>query len=122
MSGTTAFSILDAETALTDALAKETGSLQVMIAEVLAMVATDTAQQTVIETALAGASDPAQQVQLLDQATASARRFGNRSHSSQAAALTGLIQASSGDVADAAGRLYGALDLPTSQTVRWILD
>lgn len=122
MSGTTAFSILDAETALTDALAKESGSLQILIAEVLSMIATDTAQQTLIETALAGASDSAQQVQLLDQATASARRFGNRSHSSQASALTGLIQASSGEVADAAGRLYGALDLPTSQTVRWILD
>ena len=91
-----------------------------MIAEVLAMIGTDSAQQTLIDAAISAGDG--EQVDLLDQAAASARRFGNRSHPSQASALVGLIQASGGDVADAAGRLYGALDLPVSATVGWILE
>ncbi len=113
-------SIADAEAPLSEALATERGALRVMIAEVLAMIGSDAAQQALIDAAIsAGDGD---QVDLLDQAAASARRFGNRSHPSQASALVGLIQASSGDVADAAGRLYGSLDLPVSATVGWILE
>jgi hypothetical protein len=113
-------SIADAEAPLSEALATERGALRVMIAEVLAMIGSDAAQQALIDAAIsAGDGD---QVDLLDQAAASARRFGNRSHPSQASALIGLIRSSSGDVADAAGRLYGSLDLPVSATVGWILE
>ena len=120
MSGGSVLSIVDAEGPLTEALASESGALRVMIAEVLAMIGTDSAQQTLIDAAIS--SGDGDQIDLLDQAAASARRFGNRSHPSQASALVGLIQASNGDVADAAGRLYGALDLPVSATVGWILE
>lgn len=120
MSSGSVLSIVDAEGPLTEAVATESGALRVMIAEVLAMIGTDSAQQTLIDAAIsAGEGD---QVDLLDQAAASARRFGNRSHPSQASALVGLIQASSGEVADAAGRLYGSLDLPVAATVGWILE
>jgi hypothetical protein len=113
-------SIADAEAPLSEALATERGALRVMIAEVLAMIGSDAAQQALIDAAIsAGDGD---QVDLLDQAAASARRFGNRSHPSQASALVGLIRSSNGDVADAAGRLYGSLDLPVSATVGWILE
>lgn len=120
MTGASAFSIEDAEGPLTEAFASESGALRVMIAEVLAMIGTDSAQQTLIEGAIS--APEGEQVDLLDQAAASARRFGNRSHESQASALVGLIQGSTGEVADAAGRLYGALDLPVSATVGWILE
>lgn len=120
MSGGSVLSITDAEGPLGEALASESGALKVMIAEVLAMIGTDSAQQTLIDAAISAGDG--EQVDLLDQAAASARRFGNRSHPSQASALVGLIQASGGDVADAAGRLYGALDLPVSATVGWILE
>lgn len=119
MSGGSVLSITDAEGPLGEALASESGALKVMIAEVLAMIGTNSAQQTLIDAAISAGDG--EQVDLLDQAAASARRFGNRSHPSQASALVGLIQASGGDVADAAGRLYGALDLPVSATVGWIL-
>lgn len=118
--GSGALSINDAESALSEAFAVEQGALRVMIAEVLALIGTESAQQTLIDAALSASA--ADQVDLLDQAAASARRFGNRCHPSQASALIGLIQASTGDVADAAGRLYGALDLPVDETVRWILE
>jgi hypothetical protein len=120
MSGSSVFDVADAEQPLLDALEAESGGLQVMVAEVLALVDTQASQRALVDAALT-ASDGVQ-IDLLDQAAASARRFGNRTDSTQASALAGLIQGASGEVADAAGRLYGALDLPVAETVNWILD
>lgn len=120
MGGTNVFDVTDAERSLLDALDSESGGLRIMVAEVLAMLDTQASQRALVDAALTASGG--EQIELLDQAAASARRFGNRTDSTQASALAGLIQAASGDVADAAGRLYGALDLPVAETVNWILD
>lgn len=120
MSETGVFKVEDAEAPLLDALERETGGLRIMVAEVLSLLDSIEAQRSLVDAALT--AGPGEQVDLLDQAAASARRFGNRTDASQASALAGLIQGAEGDVADAAGRLYGALDLPVAETVNWILD
>ena len=68
-----------------------------------------------------------EQVALLDASANSARRFGNRVESRQVDALRRLIgqnSGASGDqaVADAAGRLYGSLNLPADEAVRLITE
>jgi hypothetical protein len=120
MSGSGVFDVADAERPLLDALDSTSGGLRIMVAEVLAMIDSADAQRAIVDAALTAMDG--EQVDLLDQAAASARRFGNRTDATQASALAGLIQGASGDVADAAGRLYGALDLPVAETVNWILD
>jgi len=119
-SGSGVFKVTDAERPLLDALDAQSGGLRVMVAEVLSLIGTADAQRALVDAALTAGD--AGQIDLLDQAAASARRFGNLTDATQASALAGLIQGARGPVADAAGRLYGALDLPVAETVNWILD
>jgi len=86
-----------------------TGPSQLLVAEVLALLNDSSAQQTLIDAALAS-TDEWQQVSLLDMAAASVRRFGDRVSSRQAADLRKFIAQSRGDTADAAARLYGAMN------------
>ena len=118
--GSNVLDVANAEAPLIEALDRESGGLRIMVAEVLAWLDTEGAQRALVDAALTASGG--EQVDLLDQAAASARRFGNRTDASQASALAGMIQGASGEVADAAGRLYGALDLPVAETVNWILD
>jgi hypothetical protein len=99
----------EATTLLERAMATSSGPRQLMVAEVLALLDDDSAQRSLVNAALA-ASDEYQQISLLDLAAASVRRFGARVSSRQAADLRKFIAHARGDVADAAGRLYGALD------------
>jgi hypothetical protein len=91
------------------ALSEDDGPQQLMIAEVLAVIDEPSAQQAIVDAAL-HATDDWQQAALLDLAAASARRFGDRVTPRQAADLRKFIASARGDVADAAARLYGALD------------
>jgi hypothetical protein len=64
---------------------------------------------------------------MLDAAASNARLFGNRTAARQVEALRRLIgqnTAAGGDqaVADAAGRLYGSLDLSSDEAVRLITE
>jgi hypothetical protein len=117
--GSTVLPVADAERTLVEALRRESGSLKAMVAEVLALVDSSSAQQALIDEALAASGSD--QVALLDIAAGSARRFGNRSEPRQIATLQALIGTASGAVADAAGRLYGSLDLTAEEAVRLIL-
>ena len=85
------------------------GPAQLQVAEVLALINDGTAQQSLIDAALA-TTDEWQQVSLLDLAAASVRRFGDRVSSRQVADLRKFITAARGDTADAAARLYGAMN------------
>jgi hypothetical protein len=118
--GSTVLPVADAERPLLEALRRESGSLQSMVAEVLARIDAASSQQALIEAALE--ASPSDQVGLLDVAASSARRFGNLAEIRQVAALQALIGTSSGAIADAAGRLYGSLDLTPEEAVRLILD
>jgi len=99
----------EATALLERSLASSSGPKQLMVAEVLALLDDPSAQQALVNAAL-GVSDEYQQVALLDLAASSVRRFGDRVSSRQAADLRNFITHARGDVADAAGRLYGALD------------
>lgn len=85
------------------------GPSQLLVAEVLALIDNGSAQQTLVDAALAS-TDDWQQVSLLDLAAASVRRFGDRVSSRQAADLRKFITDARGDTADAAARLYGAMN------------
>jgi hypothetical protein len=94
---------------LEQALASDSGPQQLMVAEVLAVINDPAAQQALVDAAL-NATDEWQQTALLDLAAASARRYGDQVSSRQAADLRNFIETARGEVADAAARLYGALD------------
>jgi len=112
------FQITDAENALIEALEVKTGGLRLLVAEVLAMIDTDRSQRRLLDVALA--SSGSEQIALLDEVAASARRFGNRLERRHVDALMDLISGSAGATADAAARVHGALDLPSSNAVRLI--
>lgn len=113
------FRIEDAQSALFDALDSRTGGVRLMVADVLAVMDTQEAQRRLFDAALAATE--AEQIELIDRVAASARRFGNRLDTRQVDALIKLIGDSSGQLADAAARLHGALDLPAANAVRVIL-
>ena len=94
------------------------------MADVIALIDTDQAQRSLMDAALASA-DAAEQINLLDRVAANARSFGARLEPRQVDALRRLIASNAGvggdaGVADAGGRLYGSLDLPTDEAVRLI--
>jgi len=94
---------------LVKALSDSTGPQQLVVAEVLSVIDAADAQRAIVNAAL-GSSDEWQQVSLLDMAAASVRRFGDHVSSRQAADLKKFIADARGEVADAAARLYGALN------------
>lgn len=119
------YDITAAETSLLDAMGSFTGGMRLMVAEVVSLIGTEAAQQALVDAAMSASGN--EQVALLDAAAANARSFGNRVASRQVDGLRRLIAqnaAAGGDqaVADAAGRLYGALDLPSDEAVRLITE
>ena len=124
--GGTVYSIEDAELPLLDAMSTISGGMRLLVAEVVSLIDSDKAQQALMDAALSAGSTP-EQVAMLDFTAASARAFGSRAESRQVDALRRLIAANAGangdvDVADAAGRLYGSLDLPSDEAVRLITE
>ncbi len=109
MARPTGLDAAEAAPQLERALTEDDGPQQLMVAEVLAVINEPSAQQAIVDAAL-HATDPWQQSALLDLAAASARRFGDQVSPRQAADLRTFIASARGDVADAAARLYGALD------------
>ena len=119
-SDSTVLEVASARTALLEALANGDGHMQLLVADVLSMIPGSDAQQALIDSALA-ASDEMEQIDMLDLVAASARRFGNQAASRQVSALRDMIRSSQGDVADAAGRAFGALNVGPRQAVELIL-
>lgn len=114
-----AYDLADAETALLDALDVRTGGVRLLVAEILALLDSETAQMAIFDAAL-DASD-AEQIALLDAATDSVRRYGDRAERRHLVSLLDLVAHSTGDLAEAAARLHGALNLRESDAVGLIL-
>jgi hypothetical protein len=119
------FDITAAESSLLDAMSSFSGGMRLMVADVVALIGTEAAQQALVDAAMSSKGN--EQVALLDAAAANARSFGNRVASRQVDGLRRLIAQNTADggdqaVADAAGRLYGALDLPSDEAVRLITE
>ncbi|MDI9403720.1 MAG: hypothetical protein QM516_07595 [Limnohabitans sp.] len=117
--GSTPFQMGDAEAVLLKALKTKQGGLRASVAEVLSIMATPAALQALVDVAIAASAD--EQVVYCDFAAAAARKSGGKGDDSQLSTLRGVIAASQGEVADAAGRLYGSLDAGSAEAVKLIV-
>ncbi|MEE2719258.1 MAG: hypothetical protein VX727_05700 [Planctomycetota bacterium] len=111
-----AYAVGDAESALIDALGERTGGTRMLVAEILSLIESERAQQALLDAALADEVGT-DRVPLLNWSSASIRRWGNRSHRRHVEELRYLIDNSSGPVADAAGRVHGAMNLPAQESI-----
>jgi predicted S18 family serine protease len=66
------------------------------------------------------AGEDADRVTLLTHTADSVKRFGNYLQERHIAALLDLVRQSEGELAEAAARLHGALNLPTTDAVEMI--
>jgi hypothetical protein len=118
------YDITAAEPSLLAAMTSISGGMRLLVAEVVSLIATDVSQQALIDAALAASSN--EQISLLDLAASSARSFGNKAAGRQVEALRRLIASSTGEgnssTANAAGRLYGSLDLSSDEAIRLIAN
>jgi hypothetical protein len=115
----TVLSIHDAIGALVDALGTADGATRDLIAETLAMIDADIAQQTLIDAAM-HEGDLMARIVLLDQAAASVRRWGNLAEDWQVEAVMDLAESTAGPLADAAARLNGALNHPGTSAMMFL--
>ncbi len=119
ISGSPAFSVNDAEASLVVALAERSGGTRMLVADILALMASNTAQQALFDAALSE-SDAYDQVELLARVADSVKRFGNRSAERHVAALVRLVAGSEDEVAEAAARVHGALNREPAAAVGFI--
>lgn len=119
-SGTKIFSTADAEPALLKALATKQGGLRMLVAEVLSLHASAEAQRALVDAAISASGE--EQVALCDFAAFAARASGLKADERQLSALRELIGSAEGDAADAAGRLYGALDAGPAEAIKLITE
>ena len=118
------YDVRNAEAPLLQAMGTISGAMRLLVAEVVALIPSPRCQRALIDAALSAQDND--QKQLLDYAAESARRIGNYADARQVEALRKLISDSSGTdksgVADAAGRLYGSLNLSPDQAVKLITE
>lgn len=111
ISRTTVYDILDAEQALLEALDARYGGTRMLVADILALMDSRRAQRALADAAL-DATDTFEQVELLNRTANSVKRFGHRLQDRHVTALLDLVVTSSGETAEAAAVLHGALNLP----------
>lgn len=119
LSNSQVYDIGDAEVALIDALANRSGGLRLLIADILALMDSDQAQQELFDAALAATDS--EQIELLKRVADSVKRFGNRSQDRHVNALIHLVVNSTGRTAEAAAQVHGALNLPPASAIRLIV-
>ena len=112
------YAIDDAEPALLQALESRTGGLRLGVADILALVNSQTAQRALFDAALDASGD--EQIVLLDRVAESVRNFGDRSDPRHVEAVLDLITSTGGQTAEAAARVAGSLNLPTSTAIELI--
>ncbi|MHC5024748.1 MAG: hypothetical protein ACYTGG_12730 [Planctomycetota bacterium] len=112
-----AYDIRDAEPALLDAMVSRQGGTRLLVGDILALMDSEPAQNALLSAALAGGEN---QIDMLQRAADSVKRFGNRAQPHQVTALLELIRSSEGETADAAARLHGAMNLPSDDAIELI--
>ncbi len=115
ISGTDVYDLTDAETALVDALASHSGGTRLLVADILALMDSARAQHVLLDAAFDASGS--EQVELLTRAANSVKRFGNQAEPRHVAALLALVASASGDTAEAAARVHGAMNLPVSNAI-----
>ncbi len=112
------YAIIDAEPALLQALESRTGGLRLSVADILALMDSQAAQRALFDAALDASGD--EQLVLLDRVAESVKSFGDHSHPRHVEAVLDLITSSGGQTAEAAARVAGSLNLPTSTAIELI--
>jgi hypothetical protein len=114
------FDVSLATDSLIEALGDDREAVMLGAGGVLSLIGSETAQQAVADAALSDRTRTRLRVELLADLADSAKRFGNLLTERQVAQMNAIIVESDGDLADAAAEAYGALDLPTAQSVNQI--
>jgi HEAT repeat protein len=112
------YAIIDAEPALLQALESRSGGLRLSVADILALMDSRAAQRALFDAALDASGD--EQLVLLDRVAESVRNFGDHSDPRHVEAVLDLITSSGGQTAEAAARVAGSLNLPTSTSIELI--
>ena len=118
ISNSPVYNIVDAAPALIDAMETRSGGTLLLVADILALIDGDDAQRTLFSAALAARGD--EQIELLDRVAVSVKRYGDRTEPHHVAALLDLVKQASGDLAEAAARVHGALNLPADAALELI--
>ena len=114
------YNISDALSSLRDALDVRTGTTRLWVADILALIPDQRAQRKLFDDAMVNGDD--QQIDLLERASDSVKRFGNMIEKRHVDALMDLIINSDGEIAEAAARVHGALNLPAGAALELIPD
>lgn len=110
------YDIADAEASLLESLGARSGGARGLVAQILALIDSADSQRALFETALA--APDFEQIELLNHTAASIRRYGSSVEPRHVAALLALINNSSGETAEAAARVHGALNSqPTPEAI-----
>ena len=120
VSNTTAFDVSQSAPALLQTLNNGTGELRLTAAETLSWVGTSDSQSALLSSAL-DENDGITKIILLGLVSDSAKRFGRMVGDSQVKRLTELVRTSDGALATAAAQTHGALNLPASSAVDFIV-
>ncbi len=112
------YRVADAEPALLAALAERAGGLRLLVADILSMIDSQRSQRALFDAALD--AQGTERIDLLDDVAASVRRFGNLSEQRHVDGLVELIKTASGDVAEAAAKVHGSLNVQSSDAVQLI--
>lgn len=115
-----AYSVADAESSLIDALDTRYGGTRMLVAKILALIESDRAQRTLFDAALA--AEGGEQVELLNYVCDSVKLNGPRAEDRHVRALLRLVADATGQTAEAAARLHGALNLPVAGAVELLPD
>lgn len=118
ISNSPVYDIVDAAPALIDAIETRSGGTLLLVADILALIDSDEAQRTLFSAALAATGD--EQIELLDRVAVSVKRYGGRTEPHHVNALLDLVKQASGDLAEAAATVHGALNLPSDAALELI--
>jgi hypothetical protein len=115
-----AYRAIDSQPALIAALADTRDAVVLGAGSVLALFGDTVSQQALAEAALDTARSADVQVALLRSLAASARVHGNQLTERHTRLVLDRVTQSTGNVADAAAEVHGALNLPTSRAVEGV--
>jgi hypothetical protein len=116
------FTVAGAMPSLTEALEDGRAAVAEGAGTVLATLDQETAQQALADAALDGVRSTSLRVAWLNDLAMNARQFGRMITQRQERQLIELVADSQGELADAAAKAHGALDLPTANSVQLITE
>lgn len=114
------FRAVDAQPAVIQALGDRQPEIVAAAAEILALLDTAEAQTALADAALDSSRPQEQRIMLLGALADSARNHGNRLSQAHLDKILALVLSSEGELAIAASRVHGALNLPAANVVRVI--